>query len=62
MDVIPHGSSTKVDVKIGVATAHGHEAVLLDFRVLHRGEIVGGIFVGRLQYWGPNRVDPVQLE
>ena len=62
MDVIPDGSAAKVDVKVGVAAADRHQAVLLDLGILHRQQIVSGVFVRRLHIRRPNGVHPVQLK
>ena len=40
-DVVPHRGAAKVDVEVGVALLHGHQAILLDlwckrYRVTHK--------------------------
>ena len=61
MDVVPDGRAAEVYVKVGVTAADGHEAVLLDFGILHRQQIVCGVFMRRLHIRRPHGVHPIQL-
>ena len=42
-DVVPDARTTEVDVEIGVAVGHRHQAVLLHLGVLHLAHVVGGL-------------------
>jgi len=60
-DMIPHGSAAKINVEIGIAVLHRHEAVLLHLWVHHAAQQVGALPLGVLQLLGPHHVHPVDL-
>ena len=60
-DVIPDRRAAKVNVEVGVAAGHGHEAVLLDFGVHHPPHVVGPVLLVLLEVPRPNVVHPVNL-
>lgn len=59
--VVPNWSPTKIHMEIRIATLDGHETVLLNFRVHHFIQNVGGFSLRLFQVSWPNDINPINL-